>query len=71
MQKRAKWARRGMAVLLIVILCLPLAMRALSADNLGVASERSGYETMGASASARAGNRIGTGFTEDSAGRMG
>ena len=70
MQKRAKWARRGAAIL-VVLLCLPLAMRAVSADNFGVASERSGDVSVCASTLAGAGNRQRSGSSEDSAGRKG
>ena len=70
MQKRAKWVRRG-ATVLIVILCLPLALPALKADIVGVSSERSGDDSVCASALAVVWNRPRAGSSEDSASRMG
>lgn len=49
-----------------LVLVPVLAINRLSADNIGVASERSGTGSMCASPSAWAGNRISTGFTEGS-----
>jgi hypothetical protein len=71
MQKRAKRARHRARIIISVLLCLPLAMFALPAENHGVASERSGYESVCESALAWAGNRTRSGFSEDSASRMG